>query len=326
MNGGGLSSLRIENCGGQAINIPAGVAATFTDLVATNCGAVVKLSATGVLDIGGSDHYVSRCEIGSSIGTVGSGTKASASLFNAAILFRGSGYFVDACVAEFADIGFYITGVGQGNHTITNCRADNHAAHGWFIDTSVVRARFTNCWSHRCGHDTDNTYNGWEVTGTACQLTNCANDGNGDTNQTKYGFRDNSSSGADNVANIYVNCYSSEHRTAAVNEATGGRRMSYLPPFRNDAQVAISGSNQTASLDQYAAVKFSAASAASISSFSNGIRNQRVMITFADANLTIVHDGTNISCPGAANITGSTTKAYEAVKLTGTLWVLYALF
>jgi hypothetical protein len=285
-----FSNIRFENFGGQCLIITGGVKTKVTNTYNPNCGAVVKAALRGAFDIGGTEHELIDLEIGGGVGAVGSGTVASASLFNVALVLRA--------------------GAGCQLRNVDGTSADNRWLGGRI---------------HRCGHDADNTYYGFWSQGTGSRKVGMQVTGAGDTNRLKYAYYDDSGSGFDGNLNTYRDCHAqlTEFRTAIIATSSSDRRCGWEPPLLGNSQVTVVGAAQTVNLTPYKSVKLQAASAASVATLTM-MRMNECLIEFADANTTLTNSA-NLICPGGTSIVGTTTGLYRATCKDGTKVVLVQL-
>jgi hypothetical protein len=319
-----FSNIRFENFGGQCLIITGGVKTKVTNTYNPNCGAVVKAALRGAFDIGGTEHELIDLEIGGGVGAVGSGTVASASLFNVALVLRaGAGCQLRNVFTEFADIGIKLA--GSSKNFFTTCIADNCPGHGMHEDGTSADNRWLGGRIHRCGHDADNTYYGFWSQGTGSRKVGMQVTGAGDTNRLKYAYYDDSGSGFDGNLNTYRDCHAqlTEFRTAIIATSSSDRRCGWEPPLLGNSQVTVVGAAQTVNLTPYKSVKLQAASAASVATLTM-MRMNECLIEFADANTTLTNSA-NLICPGGTSIVGTTTGLYRATCKDGTKVVLVQL-
>ena len=319
-SGCNFENLRIENFGKRGIVIAAGAVCSIRRVYMVNTGGIVSATLSGSLDIGGTEHRVSDCEIGANVPGVGSGSKLSANLFNNSVVCRGSGIWFTNVFAEFAEIGVVVTGSGQGNNKFVYCVSDNCVAHGVKVESGTRTNVFIGHQVQRCGHDADNTYDGYWVQGIATRLMGCVVTGFSDANRLRYGFNDDSSSGFAGNQNLYNDCISYEHRTAAYHNSVGAQRARFLMPFIGN-QLAVVGVNQSLNVEAIQSCVVSAASAASVSTIAGGQRGQSTRFTFADANTTF-NNGANLVTPGGTGFTGSTASVWDGFTPDGTKWYM----
>lgn len=249
------------------------VACTVEDILAVNCllNFATLAAPTGVVDVGGSDHYVSRCEIAGQAARGGTGTSAvtSASLYFCSFVFRTSNHFADTLVGEFSDIGIYVT---SDSSSFVNCRADTNAAHGWRFASGVNQV--TNCRAINNSQSSAGTYSGFYVNAAGiCNLfSNCFSYNGAGT--VKYGLEDNSTGGTVGTRSIVTNFRSIGHTTASYYAISLGAA---IIPGNHQISYTTTG-NQTIDVSDIGSINAYPAAALTITNFLNGVNGQSVKI------------------------------------------------
>lgn len=191
----------LRNFGGPAIQDRSGAdACRFNHIVAQ--GMLVRpASRTGTFDLVGPDHWISECEISASI-------LASDGTGNAiGLMIRGGNAHVTDCVVEFAHVGVVILGGSDGGVGISHfkgVRSEFNNQNGWQIEGGGNE--FIGCVSYNNGTLTNNTYDGWVVTGgPSNRFVGCTDSWFSGPNGTRYSFTDTSPTAN---TNFYSGCRS----------------------------------------------------------------------------------------------------------------------
>lgn len=191
-----VTRVSVNGCSGPGVTVGAGMACVLEDLLLTNCVTAGGADGTtGVLDVAGTDHYVSRCEASGSLKA-----KTSADKHVAAIVVRGANHFVSDSVGEYADAGIVVT---ADSSRFSNVRADTNLGDGW-----VVRGAgnaFAACSAIGNSQDASGVDDGWVVTGGGNTFAAC-NVVTSSSKQVRYGFRDTVNTKAAQDRNTYSGC------------------------------------------------------------------------------------------------------------------------
>jgi hypothetical protein len=172
----------------------------------------------------------------------------------------------------------------------------------------VTKGQLINCWAHRCGHDANNTYYGFRIDGYGWLVLGGGNYGQTDANRTKYGIWNVCASSSGANANRIIGFYSDDHVTQGVFDQSGGSRISYEAPLKN--QIAVTATSSF-SMDQRAHVHLTRATAGNVDLATAIVPTQEGMITFGDSNITL-----RAYYDTAVNATGLITSTFN-LRLPG---------
>ncbi len=310
-----IQDIFIDQCGLEGMDLEASTSVcTVERVLAFNClrSADTLPAMTGVLRIRGFDHYVDSCEVTASRPTWGG---MSATGFAAAVYLAADECFIRGLQAELSDHGMYIA--GGGGHKIHDCRADLNRGHGFYIVSG--EGSIIGCRALRNGQQTNNTYDGFNVSGTSTKflIDACSAYSGESTNKHRYGFRDTTTNQAFNQTRYGPSNRSLEHVTAAisVDPAFGA----YVTAATNNGAHSIVGIGTDTTYDlqlfgwPITKVKMAATAARTWGSFINAAPGQRIVIK-GDGLTTIPHNATFKNQSGAnLLLAASTAYVYELI-------------
>lgn len=203
---GFISQVTLQQLADEAIRFDAGGANTIEDVLAQ--GALLnrtRVAKIGVVDIAGTDHFLSRIEATASLTAL-----SSVDAYLCAFVIRDVANSLNACVGEISDEGFYFTSTALINK-LTNVRADLNFGHGFHFAGRMNM--LTACHAFRNSQETTNTYSGFYFDSTAGDnvLAGCRAEGlDVDAKKPKYGFEDLVNTG---IRNSYAACRGVENLT-----------------------------------------------------------------------------------------------------------------
>jgi hypothetical protein len=192
-----VSKGHIDGCGEQGLVVGGGIACVFEDLLTTNC--LLNRSQprlTGTLDIDGTDHYLSRCELNASLTALSSSAKRVA-----ALVLRGSNHFVSDVIGEYSDIGVVVASTYS---RFSNVRADTNWGDGWVV--SGAGNAFAACSSVGNSQAADAAHDGWVVRGGGNTFSACTVHTPENGTAVRYGFSDVVDNAVVTNRNSYVGC------------------------------------------------------------------------------------------------------------------------
>lgn len=231
-----------DSFGDQALQFVAGVACTFEHLFIDNALLVTtgRSNYVGAIQVESQDFRLLNVEAGAPSSAIGNG-------YRAAILVSGDNGVVDGCIGQLSEAGIVIT--GGLNKVIAN-RADLNYGHGYVVtgSTNSIVANH----SYRNSRDTDNTYDGFRVTGAGgianCFLGNIVAGLAADTTKMRYGFNDDvtGSSGSD-AGNAYIG-NKKVNINGALYNVTGGSEHGAAGAVGRDFQAGLGGGHNTGHL------------------------------------------------------------------------------
>lgn len=228
-----IRDVSFDNISDQAILSDAGYANYFQNIFAQNCLLDQSQAAKiGVIDVGGTDHFLDNIE-----STASQSALTDANMYLCAIVIRGSNNFSTRVIGEISDIGIHV--IGDFNR-FNNCRADLNFGHGIEIASGADFNDFSICYASRNGAETDNTYDGYNITGKYSTFTGCRADSlTSDGYNHRYGFND--TQGSSTSVNEYTGCYVVNADTASFFQCTNSEQ------FIADTTAAGAGTDGTIS-------------------------------------------------------------------------------
>lgn len=273
-----VKSCGFDNFSDEAIIKIAGAACTFEDILAIN-SLLNRTRGTdsAVVDIGGTDDFLSRIEANTSL----TGSSAGGKCYGLAV--RTSSAFITNCIGEISDVGIWVS---CNYSRFLNCRADHNWGHGFYL--SAGTNQYTSCTAHNNSQNTTNTKSGFYVAISANQrntFVNCRAISPG-TNKHKYGFEDNTNSGDPSVGSRYVACESTEHATAA------WLRDTYFPAsieHRNGYRYMNPSGTVTPDVSETQELWLDTGSATTVTNFTGGIQGQ-ILYVRGGSTVTINHN------------------------------------
>lgn len=237
----------IENCvfnnfGDQAIHHVAGVALSLNHLFVDNALLVTtgRADYVGAVQIESQDFRLFDVEVGAPSSAIGDG-------FRAAILLDGDNGVMLNCIGQLSEAGLVVT--GTLNKILAN-RFDLNKGHGVVVKGSFNS--FVSNHSYRNSQDTDNTHDGFRVTGSGAVANTFADNLvanlSGDSKKMRYGFNDDvSGSGTADAGNKYVANHKGNINGALYN-ITGSSLHGVAGMVGRDFQVGYSGGHNTGHL------------------------------------------------------------------------------
>ena len=310
VNGGIIKQVHVSNFADQGILQDAGIACVYEDVMLMNCLLNrTRSTFNGAIEIGGSDHYLTRIE--STASTSVEGALISADMYACGIVIKGSTCMCDALIGEISDMGIVVIGA-VGYNLFSNCRADLNYGHGWYIKTGYNT--FTSCLALSNSQGTTNTHSGFYVGPDTAQgntFSACMS-GTQTVKKQKYGYADYASYAALASRNQYAACNGGDNGTALFYTANYLGSAPYLPAHLK----ALVDGDATPDVSETSLVSFTAyTTATNITDFDGGVDGQHIWCA-GDANVTIVH-GTNIFTSTGADKTLDGNKLYHFIHING---------
>lgn len=271
-----VSKSHIDGCGEQGLVVGAGIACVFEDLLTTNCLLNRSQSSiTGTLDIDGTDHYVSRCELNASLTALSSEAKRVA-----AIMVRGSNHFVSDVIGEYSDVGVIVASTYS---RFSNVRADTNWGDGWVV--SGAGNAFAACSSVGNSQAADNAHDGWVVRGGGNAFSACTVHTPENGNAVRYGFSDVVDNAAVTTRNSYVGCLVDVAATATW--STAGY-LGSAPVFAAHPVRPANGTQRPDASQTSLVVLFDYTSRTRITDFAGGVTGQTIRV-LGNASVTLAH-------------------------------------
>jgi hypothetical protein len=191
-----VSRCSIVSCGGQGVLLERGMACVLEDLLVTDClQSATRADRAGVVDVGGTDHYLHRCEAS---GSLRRPSDDGAEVV--AVAVRGANHFVSDCVGEYADLGWEISADGC---RFTGVRGDTNFGEG-FVVTGGANA-FSACSAVGNSQAGSGTADAWVLRGGGNTLAAC-NVVTSSSKQVRHGFADSVNTSAASARNTYTGC------------------------------------------------------------------------------------------------------------------------
>lgn len=284
-----------------------GNANTFEDILTTNTLLNRSRSAkSGCVEVaGGADDFLSRIEANPSLLTT-----TDENLRVCGIVYNGSNGFLSSCIGEFSDVGIHIGGAGRTR--VANCRADLNKGHGYEVVSGSNQ--FSISAALRNGQAANNTYDGWNVSGSINQFEGCSAFSDG-ASRTRYGFNDSLNTAAAGAKNIYTNPRSSGSATAQYKtDDFAGSAFT----FPSSPRIRKTSGEVTQSVLETQLVSFSDSAPTDFTNFGDGINGQ-VIEVYVTTNNTRIISGAGIALPWASLVLRS-GKTYRFLK-DGANWV-----
>lgn len=228
-----------NNFGGSAVRTIAGSNMKLMEVEAQNCllasvpSSYSGLSARrGVLEFNSTETVLNNCNINGVAGTLDANSGRIGNGFMIPIYFK-TGAGVTRClntVAAFGQYGWVFE--SSQYHQVNGCRAEYNQGHGFVLECQ--QSSFMNCRTQDNSHDTDNTYDGFYVTGWSNALTNNLIQSVVFTNKHRYGIHVNVGAGVEAYRNTGL---SNNLRT----DSTG--RALYHFDVLNNTPFSVNGLN-----------------------------------------------------------------------------------
>lgn len=290
---GAVRKCHIYNCADEGILCDAGQANTFEDILAFNCLLDRSRAArAGVIDVDGSDHYLSRIEVTASLNT--EGTKSDANLYCCGVVIRAAACMLNSVIGEISDLGIVLMGA-TGMNTLTNCRADLNYAHGFY--TVSARNMFSSCLALNNSQDTTNTYSGFYniVTTAVGNIFSCCESVSTVAKVHKYGFEDFTNTGEPNDKSKFIGCDSISAGTAPFyTEPYSGA----TPVFSHGPVLAADDDTTPSVLNINFLILSAYDSATTITDFDDGLSGQDLYL-LGDTDVTIANNANIVTNTGA---------------------------
>ncbi len=299
VNHSSIKNVHVAGHQDQGIILELGYGTVVEDILAFNCLLNRTRSApTGVVDIGGTDHFLNRVEANASLSAL-----TTADLRVNAIAMRGSNHFVSNCVGEISDQGWYIA---CDLTSFTGCRGDLNFGHDWRIVGSTNQ--LAACRAVNGGRSAANTYDGFNTSGQSNLFAACGTYQSGGSTY-KYGFGDTGSFASPLSRSQYAACLPSGFATAAYSPVTNLSASPMIPahPIIVSAGATSINVAQAGILDMG-----NYGSATTVTAFTGGASGQEITI-IGNPNVTIQHN-TVIKTSTGANITLSSLRAYRFIN------------
>lgn len=283
------------------------IACVLEDILATNCVLNHnRVAVIGIIDIHGTDHFLSRIEA-----TAGLSAVTTSSLYVVGINVSMTNGFVSNCIGEFSDIGIYI---GAGQNSFVNTRADINAGHGFYL--AAAGNMFSACKAINNSQDTTNTYSGFYTpsnsnrsnTFSGCQAISTT------SKVMKYGYEDLTSGNASNTRSEYIGCMASGMGTGSffMDNFLGAGAL-----CGNIANRPADGTT-TPSIENIShLILASYVTPTTITDFTGGTQNQTIRL-LGNTNVTIAN-GATIKTDSGANKTLEANKVYS-FTFYGAVW------
>ena len=300
-----IEDVFVSNFEGACIYLKAttGNVGTVRDSVLQNCVGATGLSGRiGALTVEWSDCFINNVVAGTNTGDYSEGGN------RVGILFAGAAGFMGDSVGQLSEDGIVVTG---NRNRLTGVRADLNRGHGFVIEGGVNQ--ITGALANSNSQETDNTYDGFSVSGQRNLFTGCYAEAI-TANDHRYGFRDTL---ANSVAkNRYVNNVSFGHATAAwsTDDFSGA-----VVDFGSNAPILITDEDATPSVAQHLFWKTGNTIATTITAFDDGISGQRIVIRIGDANTTIDFSGTTLKGNGGVDWVPVSNNTMSCIS-DGTNW------
>lgn len=245
VNSGRIERVTVVSVADAGIQIDAGIA---TGVIDCSCVNTVlnraRGSATGALDINGTDHWVDRGEYTTSRSI--EGTVSSANLYCAAVAVKGTNCFLCDVVGEISDTGFYVTGT---LNRFTGCRGDLNYGHGLYLTSSASQNQFSNCLGMSNSQDTTNTYDSFHVDNGAVLniFSNCLSS-TVTVKVPRYGFYDDAQTATQK--NRYSNCLDNGAATGGYRVSTNSGSVMFTVPVGAGGDVGDANKTVTTRVDE----------------------------------------------------------------------------
>ena len=291
---GAIKRCGFNNFADEGIKIlSSSVACVIEDVLAINCLLNrTRAAKTGVLDIAGNDHMISRAEATASLSA-----RHSVDLYLCAVVVRGSNCFLDRIIGEISEVGIYFL-PNSGLHSVTGCRADLNFGNGFEI--GCQNSDFAACRAVNNSRHATNTYSGWLTNATFGGNTFAACHAYSNIAEThKFGFEDLINTGTVTGRNEWVGCRSTGHGTRAFfteNFAGSGPLIG--------AHVALPSTGATFDIGQTTLVRPGHSGATTITDMVNGQQGQTVRI-IGNVNITMQNNAAIKNNTGADKVLAS---------------------
>lgn len=304
-----IKSCYLATCAGSALILEnTSIACTAEDIVIIN--AVYDRDGStqiGGLSVNGTDHWLSRIEVAVQSGY---GDTVSANKVAVAIKVAGANHFATNLIAEFADVGYLVTG---DKSRFVACRADRCMGDGFNVSGNYNT--FIAPHVMQCGTAADNTYDGFICSGTSNVWIAPMQPLQG-SDQLRYGIRDTLVSGTVPQKNLWVaprivpTPGTARYNWAASQSSapTLGRTVVRAPANLTTIDV---GEATVIDLQLYTA-------ATTVTNFTNGQPGQEITL-LGDADVTIQNNA-NIKTKSGSDVVCTATSAHKFVTLSGAVW------
>ncbi len=232
-----VNGCNFNNFGGSGIRIDAGTNKGIYGTQATNCLLAAVPSSysglsgrQGVVEFGGTELHMNDCNINGVTGIADGNSGRFGNGFMIGVYIKGGVSICQFVVSAFAQYGWVIE--SSQSHQISDCRAEYNQGHGFVVECQ--QSGFVNCRAQDNSHDTDNTYDGFYVTGWSNSFTGNKIQHITFTNKHRYGINVNVGAGTGNTLAVNL---SDNHMLG------NGTRPLYNFPNANNTPFSVNGLN-----------------------------------------------------------------------------------
>ena len=306
-----IINVSFDNMADQALLVDAGLVDRFERIIAINSLLDTSQAAKiGVIDIGGTDHFINYVESTSS-----SAALSDANSYLCAFVMRGSTNYVQNLMSEISDVGVHVIG---DNNVFSNCRADLNYGNGWEIASTANINRFIGCYALANGQETTNTYDGYDVAGVSNVFVGCvAHSYTGTPPYHKYGFSDSANGAVSLNRNEYTGCRSYNHGTAEFNgvDALGSSynigNTNYMTFADDDATPSVAGGTL------FTEFSTGYTNPTTITDFSDAVPGQTIKVKSGSSSNITIDDGALIKTNTGADKAFGNNIVYTFTNING---------
>jgi hypothetical protein len=298
---GKVSQLLVDAMGLSAVRATdTAVASEIGFVFAQNClGDAASLSEfTGVLDLRGTDQFVTKGEY-----TASRSTTTSAGGYACAVAVRGSAHWLTNVLGEISDVGFFVS---AAHSQFVGCRSDLNRREGFIFDAAsgVVSA----CVSLNNSRETTNTYDGFLFRNeSAMRVDTCRAVAFSPYLFHRYGFNDTQPEAANH--NVFGPTNSSQgHQSLPIARtgSLGGARVLAVEGSYHQAGAAATTINVQSFNWPSKTWSLNSVSPVTMTDFTNGIQGMELAIV-GDGNTTFAQSAGLRCLSGADTLAAAST-------------------
>lgn len=315
---GKIADVQVTNTADEGILLGVQTVGCVVEDVLTTAVVLNRTRAAviGCLDVGGSDHLISRVEANPSLTGISGG-----GLYICGILVRGANNFISNCVGEFSDCGIRLAG---GYNRLTNVRADLNWGHGIYVGAGFNM--FAACMAFNNGQTATNTYSGFYLPTPAAQgnvFAGCMAVSDAAIVH-KCGFEDLAAFGSPIFVNQLSSFNSYGHGTASIAVAAAGGGVNAgsavaFPPFAKRPADGTTTPDVTGT--SFLNLR-DTATPVTITNFTGGITGQTLDV-IGTASITIANNANIKTNTGANKVMAAAGNGLRFVNYLG-VWYEHA--